>query len=186
VGAGELPAGLMPAYPIEWAPPVLIGAYPNMARRDALIWEAYLRTEPLGLVRVAYNVSMAGVVPNQPDHSEAMLQGFAYSTGAKPDVILDFGAQWWVAEVKPSATLGAVGQALGYALLAEREALFDGDLLPTIITDNVAPYMLWVCEQLAINLILIPNPVPTVAELPFPYGSGQHAEVGNELPSIPE
>jgi hypothetical protein len=175
----------MPAYPIEWVPPALLGGYPNMARRDAVIWEAWLRSGPPGLLAVAYNVSLGGVVPNQPDHSEAQLQGWAYSSGAKIDALCDFGTHWWVCEVKPSATLGAVGQALGYTLLAEREALTDLVMLPTIITDSVAAYMLYVCEQLDLNLVLLPQPVPTLADLPYPVGTPQAPEVLDELPDIP-
>jgi hypothetical protein len=175
----------MPAYPIEWAPPALLGGYPNMARRDSVVWEAYLRSGPPGLLRVAYNVALGGVVPNDPTASPEMLQGWAYSSGAKVDALLDFGDHWWVAEVKPSATLGAVGQALGYVLLAELEGLTDLPMIPTIITDSVSPYMLKVCEELDLNLVLLPQPVPTLADLPYPVGSGEKAEESNELPNIP-
>jgi hypothetical protein len=171
----------MPVYPIEFAPPALLGGYPNMQRRDALIWEAFLRTVPVGLERVAYNVALGGVAPNDPTASEAMLRGFAYSTASKPDVVCDFGAVWWVCEVKPSATLGAVGQALGYTLMAEREALTELPMLPTIITDAAAPDLIWVCEQLDINLVQVGITVPTTRDLPFPAGSGILPEEVNNV-----
>lgn len=173
----------MPVYPIVFAPPALLGGYPNMQRRDAQIWEAFLRTVPVGLAAVAYNVALGGVAPNDPTASEAMLRGFAYSTASKPDVVCDFGAVWWICEVKPSATLGAVGQALGYTLMAEREALTDLPMLPTIITDSAAPDLIWVCEQLDINLVQIGTTVPSLGDLPFPAGSGQlPEEVNSETP----
>ena len=169
----------MPVYPIVFAPPALLGGYPNIQRRDATIWEGWLRTAPLGLVAVAYNVALGGQVPNDPDATEEMLRGWAYSTAAKPDAVCDFGEVWWICEVKPSATLGAIGQALGYTLLAEREALTDKPMLPTIITDQAGPDLIWCCEQLDINLVQLGTAVPTAASLPFPTGPVPGQEVTN-------
>jgi len=173
---------MSPVYPIEWVPPALLGGYPNMARRDVEIWEGFLRTGPPKLQRVAYNAALGGQVPNDPAASEAMLRGWAYSSAMKVDALLDWGDHWWIAEVKPSATTSAIGQALGYTLLAEREALTELPMIPTIITDAVSPDMLWLCEQLDINLVLLGQKVPALHDLPYPTGSGQAAEVLHELP----
>jgi hypothetical protein len=148
----------MPVYPVEWRPPALFGDYPNMARRDAVIWERVLKAKALQWKAVAYNLAFGGVIVDDPNATEDEILGFQYSTAAKVDVVIDTGDEWWLCEVKPNASYSAVGQILSYYLLQEREAWTTQIVVPTLITDSVVPDVAYVCQALNIPVILAPDP----------------------------
>src|SRR3989442_4131726 len=112
----------MPAvYPIEWVPPVKTGRYRNLQRRDTSVWERWLDKYGSTVDVVAYDVAVGGVEPTASELSEVERRGFKYSTSLKIDVLLRIGAEVWAVEVKPTASVAAVGAALGYPLLLSRE-----------------------------------------------------------------
>src|SRR3989442_15152030 len=112
----------MPAvYPIEWVPPVKTGRYRNLQRRDTSVWERWLDKYGSTVDVVAYDVAVGGVEPTASELSEVERRGFKYSTSLKIDVLLRIGAEVWAVKVKPTASVAAVGAAVGYPLLLSRE-----------------------------------------------------------------
>src|SRR2546425_3607652 len=112
----------MPAvYPIEWVPPVKTGRYRNLQRRDTSVWERWLDKYGSTVDVVAYDVAVGGVEPTASELSEVERRGFKYSTSLKIDVLLRIGAEVWAVEVKPTASVAAVGAAVWYPLVLSRE-----------------------------------------------------------------
>ncbi len=112
----------MPAvYAIEWEPPVVTGRYRHMQRRDVAVWERFLARLGDQFAAVAYDVAIGGTLPVGDDISEAEKQGWRYTTALKIDVLLRESDGVWAVEVKPNATVSAIGAAVVYPWLLARE-----------------------------------------------------------------
>jgi hypothetical protein len=148
----------MPVYPVIFGPPALLGWYPHMARRDASIWERYLKQEATSWEGFAYDVALGGQIIEDPDASEAELLGWRFSTAQRIDVVGNRGKEHWIIEVRAQARVGAVGAVMGYTMLAQREPWTELPLVPCVITDNVSPDVRWVAEQFDVQLIIVPEP----------------------------
>lgn len=146
----------MPVYPVEFQPPALLGAYPNMSRRDAPLWEAYLKLYAVQWQGFAYNVALGGLEVEDPEATPEMREMWRYNTAEKIDVVANRGDAHWLIEVKPNARLGALGQVLGYLILASREPWTQLPLVPAVLTDNVSTDVRYVAGQLGVELLVVP------------------------------
>lgn len=147
----------MPVYPVEFTPPALLGHYPHMSRRDAPLWERYLKLYAIHWQGFAYNVALGGLDVEEEGQSAEMRIMWRYNTAEKIDVVANRGDEQWLIEVKPNARLGALGQALGYLLLAQREPWTGLPLRPAVLTDNVTPDVRWCAEQLGVEMLIVPD-----------------------------
>lgn len=148
---------MSPVYPVTQEQPALTGNYPHMARRDAPIWERFLQSQGARFTGVAYDVALGGVVPEGADEKDETVIGWRYSTAVKIDAVLFSPSEAWIVEVKPNASLSAIGQVLGYMLLAELDQFTSLALIPTIITDNLSADVRYVADQLNIQVIVVPE-----------------------------
>lgn len=144
-------------YPITWHDPILLGHYPHMARRDAPVWEQWLRIHALDHYRVAYDVAVGGRLLNIPEASEKELLDWKYLTALRIDALVDVGDSWMIVEVRPDATVSALGAALAYKLIAEREQITDLPLTAAIVCENIQPDVKWACNQLEIGVFVVPH-----------------------------
>jgi hypothetical protein len=144
----------VPVYPIVRELPVLTGNYPQMARRDARIWEAFLREHPLIFEEVAYNVALGGRELTGQDEDEATLRGWQYATAKKVDAVCWRRDEIWMVEVKPNASLSSIGQVLGYVILAQVDGFPTLPLRPIVITDQVDADVAFVAETLGVQIII--------------------------------
>lgn len=147
----------MPVNPVVFEPPALTGRYPNMARHDAALWERYLK-HSAGLWRgVTYDLRLGGVEIADPDASEDEKHMWRQNTAERIDVVADRGTEHWVIEVRPNAKLGALGAAMGYVLLGQREPWTTLPLVPAVLTDNISADVRWVADQLGVQIIIVPD-----------------------------
>ena len=65
----------MPVYPVVFQPPALTGNYPHMSRRDAPLWERYLRAYAHLWQGFAYDVALGGLEVADPDADDAARLG---------------------------------------------------------------------------------------------------------------
>lgn len=147
----------MTVYPVVFQPPALTGDYPHMSRRDAELWERYLRSYAHTWLGFAYDVAIGGLTVEDPTASPEEKLGWTYNTAEKIDVVANRGDEQWLIEVKPNCRLSSIGQALGYLLLAQREPWTPLPLIPAVLTDNVNLDVRWVAEQLNVQLIIVPD-----------------------------
>lgn len=132
----------MPAvYPIEWTPPVITGRYRNLQRRDVAVWERWLDKHGNEWSAVAYDVAIGGAIPDDPDATEDQRLGWRYTTALKIDVLLRDGDDVTVVEVKPAASISAIGAAVAYPPALARD---EPDL--TIIGAGI------ICEHLPLDI----------------------------------
>jgi hypothetical protein len=144
----------MPAvYPIEKFPASGRGHYQHMGKRDVETWERFLARNVAPFVAFAYDVALGGLTPHGPLVTPAEALGWQYATALKIDAVAWLPDQVWVIEVKPSATVSALGAALAYTLVAQREELFEVPIQPVIVCDSVQVDVRWCCEQLGVRVI---------------------------------
>jgi hypothetical protein len=111
----------MPVYPLAFEPVVKTGRYPHMARRDFVVWERWIDAHGREYPRVAYDVALGGVISAIPAVTPAMNLGFQYSTALKIDALLLRAGALTIVEVRPEASVSAIGSALCYEVMILRE-----------------------------------------------------------------
>jgi hypothetical protein len=132
-------------YPYEW-----LHKYPGMRPKDVAIWDAFLVQHPDAFFRVWYDVHLGDPVQVEADREEQLKSGMYDVARWCVDVLADDGTGFWAIEIKPNAGAGALGQALGYAALLNKEHVFDRPVRPAVLTDNVAPITQQAAELLKV------------------------------------
>lgn len=143
----------MPAvYPVDVMPPTFRGHYPNMAKRDAEVWNRFLDKYAEKFSGFAYNVALGGLRPTLPDFSPADADAWQYHTALKIDACGYTDDAVWIIEVKPEAQVGALGGTLCYTLVADREQIFDRPLRSVIVCEYIQADVDWCAAQLGIDV----------------------------------
>jgi hypothetical protein len=126
------------------------GPFRHMAPRDAAVWQRFLTRRGADFLAVAYDVALGGVVAAEAE--PALSRGWQYSTALKIDAVLWSERGLWIVEVRPWATVSAVGAALCYTLVAQRERLSPDPMRPMIVCEGIQPDVAWVARELAITV----------------------------------
>jgi hypothetical protein len=146
----------MPAvYPPNVLPADFRGHYPHMARRDGEVWVRFLAAPPAEFLGYAYDVAVGGWKLDGLQLNEADLLGWQYNTALKVDVVGLTASEAWVIEVRPEATVSALGAALTYALVLDREQVFDLPLRPVICCQQIQPDVEWACRKLGVTVVRV-------------------------------
>lgn len=83
-----------------------------------------------------------------------------FNTAKRVDAVVRNADEIWLCEVRPGSGLSAIGAVLGYGILSELDQWADRPLILTIVTDHTDADTRYVCEQLDIQLIELPEPDP--------------------------
>lgn len=146
----------MPAvYPFEVLPVTFQGAFPNMAKRDEAVWRKFLALYADRYFGFSYNVAIGGIRLALAQGDPIDIDAWQYRTALKIDVCAFAADTVWIIEVKPEAQAGALGAALAYMLVAERERIFDRALKPAIVCEYIQPDIAWVAERLGVAVIIV-------------------------------
>lgn len=146
----------MPAvYPPHVLPADFRGHYPHMARRDGEVWARFLTAPPVEVLGYAYDVAVGGWKLEGLDLNEADALGWQYNTALKVDVCALLAAEVWVIEVRPEATVSALGAALTYAMVLDREQVFPLPLRPVVCCQQMQPDVEWACGQLGVRVVRV-------------------------------
>ncbi|MDP3940550.1 MAG: hypothetical protein Q8R92_20740 [Deltaproteobacteria bacterium] len=148
----------MPVYPLVWTPLVKSGNYPHMAKLDAAIWERFLDKYADNYQEVAYDVALGGFLPDENQGDLPTRTGYQYSTALKVDAVLRREGEVWIVEVKPSASVSAIGGALCYHVMAEQDELSPFPLVPAVVTDRASPDIAYCAQALGVTLIEVGSP----------------------------
>lgn len=133
------------------------GDYPHMAKRDAGVWTAFLAARGAEFVWFAYDVAIGGIVLDTPDLEPAQVLGWQYNTALKIDACGFRNREVWIIEVKPEATVSALGAAIGYSMVARREKVFDDPLHAAIVCNYIQPDVRWCAQQLGVEVVEVPS-----------------------------
>lgn len=148
----------MPAvFPPNFVPPTARAAYPHMARRDAEVWTRFLALYGDRFLAVAYDVALGGVDVDAPGLSEQDRLGWRYNTALKIDAVGQRPEAYWVIEVRPWATVSALGAAVAYSLVARRDRVFDAQLVPVIVCNAIQTDVRWAAVQLGVEVVEVPT-----------------------------
>lgn len=147
----------MPAvYPVHVVPPGHRGDYPHMAKRDAEVWSRFLAARAGDFVGFAYDVAVGGVQLTGAAIAGRERAGWRYNTALKIDAVGLRAEETWIIEVKPDATVSALGAAIAYTLVCEREAVFDTRLVPVIVCGYCQLDVKWAAEKLGVQVLEFP------------------------------
>lgn len=141
--------------PREPVAPEIRNRYPGLTSEDAEVWTAWLSANKTAVETVYYDVAIGGVVIDDPNVDEKMRNGWQYTTAVKVDVVIVTSGENLVTELKPSARLGAIGQALGYATLLDLDPINDLPNVPTVICNDTSQEVRIVAETFGVRLIVL-------------------------------
>lgn len=136
-------------------PPEKLHRYPHMLPADVAIWERYLDTNPFPTARIAYDVHVGTPVSISADDPPNIQHMLYQLTTLRIDAVVFLLNETPVIEIKPDAGMSAIGQALAYALLFDRQFPGYAPPVPTILTDTALPDTPWLCDRLGITLLEI-------------------------------
>lgn len=134
--------------PLAIEPIAKTGRYTHMAKRDLAVWERFLDQVGAAFLGVAYDVAVGGVVPGPEVPNEADRRMWQYSTALRIDAVLFAADLVHVVEVRPYATVSALGAALCYTLVLERERVTSLPLQAAIVCEGIQKDVAWVAERL--------------------------------------
>ncbi len=111
--------------------------YPHMLAEDNAVWTKFLKTDAERIDELWYDIRVGEPVKLAPDATDMERKISLGLTRKRIDVICFVGGDYWVVEIKPYASMLAIGQALTYARLFALEYAIDGRIVPVIVCDAV-------------------------------------------------
>ena len=104
---------------------------------------------------VAYDGALGGGIPTDPAATDAQRVGFQYSTALKFDALLRRADYWLVLEVRPEASVSAVGAALVYRLMLQRERLTPLPVRGAVVCETLHPDIAWALNALTLAAFVV-------------------------------
>jgi hypothetical protein len=138
--------------PLFTRPLVKDGRYPHMARRDAPVWERWIDKHGAAYAGVAYDVAVGGLAAPDEAATDNERRGWQYQTALKVDAVVVGEDRLLIVEVRPWATVSAIGSSLTYAMVLDRAGLGSLTLVPTIVCEGIQVDVRWAAEQLGIQV----------------------------------
>jgi hypothetical protein len=97
------------------------GRYPHLARADVPVWEAFLATRLIKFSRIYYDVGVGGKAARHLPQDAELRPMWKTLVRKRIDVVGIADGSDWCIEVKPTAGMSALGQALTYRQLYASE-----------------------------------------------------------------
>lgn len=111
--------------------------YPHFLAEDNEVWTRYLKTDADTITRLWYDVRVGKPMYLPEGASEIELKVAAGVSRKRIDVVCLVSGSFWVIEVKPMASMLAVGQIINYARLFAKEYMRTGRVVPVIVCDQI-------------------------------------------------
>lgn len=108
-----------------------------MLAEDNAVWTRFLKAEADRISELWYDIRVGQPVYITPESSEMERRIARGLTRKRIDVICRVGRDLWVVEIKPYASMLALGQVISYARLFALEYVVQGRILPVIVCDTV-------------------------------------------------
>lgn len=97
--------------------PIVMPHYPHMLAEDRKIWTEFLESEVIEIKEVWYDVHVGQSVLLPVGASDMQQRISDGLTRKRIDVVCHVGESFWVVEIKPRASMTALGQVLTYVRL---------------------------------------------------------------------
>jgi len=134
--------------------PVVMASYPHMMAEDTEVWTRYLKSWLVPIKEVWYDVHVGRGMEVSEEATEIEKRVAAGVSRKRIDVVARVGGGYWVIEVKPVASMVALGQVLGYTRLFEQEYRTEGEVWPVVVCDSVDEDLLDEYEALGVAVIV--------------------------------
>lgn len=128
--------------------------YPHMMAEDRAVWTKFLTTDRNRLKRVWYDVKVGYGVLLDLGASDVERRIAAGLTRKRIDVVCSVGGGFWVVEIKPRASMHAIGQVISYARLFLKEYSPAGQVVPVIVCDQYDHDLLDEFDELGILVLM--------------------------------
>jgi hypothetical protein len=140
-------------YPLSLVPPGFRGDYPHMSKHDRALWTRFLEGHAVRFLGFYYDVAMGGADLAGFNLPEPEALGARYNTALKIDAVGITETEAWIIEVRPEATVSALGAALAYSLVAERDRVFEQTIRAAVLCEYMQSDVAWCCAQLGVAVL---------------------------------
>ena len=128
--------------------------YPHLGPEDSAIWDRFIEKNPGAYSAVDYDVKVGEGRDYSALPEDEYSEDLKYLSKKRIDVVAFTGNEIHVIELKPSAGLSAIGQALGLADLYRVIAPADKRVVPVVITDQILPDIEALCAKQGVWLFI--------------------------------
>jgi len=133
----------------------LLNKYAGMRIHDETIWDEFVKNHPDFFLSVWYNVPLGDPFPNEDEKIIAKANGALEVSQWRIDVLGETPDAFVVIELRPHADARAIGNAIAYSKLLEKEWELVKPVVPMILTDKITPIM-----EVAANMCRVRLMVP--------------------------
>lgn len=134
--------------------PVVMPHYPHMLFEDTAVWTTFLEQQDYGIKRVWYDIHV-GLPRMLPGETDETIRRIASGVSRKRiDVVASVGGGLWIIEIKPYASMAALGQILTYTRLFAREYNSPGKIIPVIVCDVCDEDLLDGIDELGVMVLV--------------------------------
>lgn len=137
------------------AAPVILAHYPGIALQEQDIWDRFLQSEDNIFTGFLYNVRVGKVAISPPGTEENLARMWTEINQSRLDALGITDDELVVFEIKVSAGLSAIGQAIGGQVLSQRETDDPRTITAAIVTDGIRPDARTVAEAIGIQIFVI-------------------------------
>lgn len=124
-----------------------------MLGEDTAVWTRFLASGDIKVDEVWYDVHV-GLPVLLPVGSDSIIKRIADGiTRKRIDVVAIVDSVYWIIEIKPVATMFAMGQVLVYERLFESEFQPDLEAWPVLVCDTVDEDVIPECERLGVVVV---------------------------------
>lgn len=129
--------------------------YDHMASGDVPLWERFMKLYPDLYAEVAYDVPVGSV----PGHAQGSVVAGGADMGRlyqrRIDAVGFAGDEIDIIEVKPRATMSAIGQVVGYKHLYMRDEAWKKEPKAVIVTDAADADMVAVAAAQGVTIVVV-------------------------------
>ena len=131
------------------------GNYPHMAHRDRAVWARWLALYADQYLGVVYDLAFGGLDAPDPEATRTEREMWQYQTALKIDAFVLAPDRALVIEVRPWATVSALGAALTYAMGLQEIGVTESLLVPTIVCEGIQVDVAAMCAKLGIDVVQV-------------------------------
>ena len=124
----------------------LLNKYPGMRLGDEVIWDEFVKSNPDFFLSVWYNVPLGIPFVDAEKEIEARANGGWEVSQWRIDVLGETADAFVAIEVRPDADARALGNAIAYAKMVEKEWETVKPVVPMVLTNNISPIMEWAAK----------------------------------------
>lgn len=126
--------------------------YPHLRPRDVEIWQHFIQKNPDRFNRVFYDYRVGDPEDWPEDAPRYIALAWKDLTMWQIDVTAEDDDFLYIIELKPFARSTAIGQALAYKILFDREEKPWKPTIPVVITDTILKSTKYVADKLGVQI----------------------------------